>query len=139
MGDYKKITVFLNETLYDEILDIIEYRNKRIVMDNEAKKVTSVEEFVTGSIIQVIKWIKKEDILSGNDDLGKPFRLRNKFKHLMNEKGLKQKEVSDATQIKPSNISNIFNNENQPSLDYFLRLWVFFGCPPLDDVLYREE
>jgi sulfite reductase alpha subunit-like flavoprotein len=24
-------------------------------------------------------------------------------------------------------------------LDYFLRLWVFFGCPSLTEVLYREE
>jgi hypothetical protein len=57
----------------------------------------------------------------------------------MIKRKLKQKDISEITQIEQANISYIFSNKNQPSLDYFLRLWVFFGCPPLNEVLYREE
>ncbi len=45
---------------------------------------------------------------------------------------------SEITKIEPSNISLIFRNKNQPSLDYFLRIWIALGCPPISDCLYRE-
>lgn len=139
MGEYKKITFFIHDEVYKEIEKILHYRYARVLtLDIDAKS-RSTEEFVKGCVMHYLKQIKKQEILAGIDDLGKPFRLRNKFKELMIKKGLKQKDIAEAIQIAQANISNIFNNENQPSLDYFLRLWVFFGCPPLNEVLYREE
>lgn len=138
MEDYKKVTIFLNGNLYKELLDIVEYRNKRILVDNEEKKATSIEEFVTGSIIQVLKWIKSEDSLAGNDDLGKPYRLKNRFKEIAENKRIRGKDLSELTNIHQGNISIIFQNRSQPSLDYFLRIWIALGCPPLNECLYRE-
>lgn len=138
MEDYKKVTIFLNGNLYKELLDIVEYRNKRILVDNEEKKATSIEEFVTGSVIQVLKWIKSEDSLAGNDDLGKPYRLKNRFKEIAEKKRIRGKDLSELTNIHQGNISIIFQNRSQPSLDYFLRIWIALGCPPLNECLYRE-
>lgn len=138
MDNYKKVTIFLNDNLYKEILDIIEYRNKRIIVDNEEKKATSIEEFATGSIIQVLKWLKNEDSLAGIDDLGKPYRLKNRFKEIAEKKRLRGKDLAELTNIHQGNISIIFTNRSQPSLDYFLRIWIALGCPPLNECLYRE-
>jgi DNA-binding Xre family transcriptional regulator len=137
MGEYKKITIFLNDDLYNDILNIVEYRNKRVLIDNENKKATTIEEFVTGSVIQVLKWIKNEELSAGFDDLGKPYRLKNNFKQILKQKGWNQKMLSDKASIDPSNISIILANRSQPSLDYFLRIWIALGCPPLTDCLYR--
>ncbi|MBT2724853.1 MULTISPECIES: helix-turn-helix transcriptional regulator [unclassified Bacillus (in: firmicutes)] len=137
MANYKKITVFLNEEFYKEILDIIEYRNKRVQFDKEDKKVSSVEEFVTGSVIQVLKWLKGEDSFAGIDDLGKPYRLENSFKKIMLDKGMRAKDLAEITNIHAGNISIILNNRSQPSLDYFLRIWIALGCPPLNECLHR--
>lgn len=138
MDNYKKMSIFLNDDLYKEVLDIVEYRNKRILVDNENKKVASIEEFVTGSVIQVLKWIKNEKQSAGFDDLGKPYRLKNKFKEIAEQKRLRGKDLAELTNIHAGNISIILSNRSQPSLDYFLRIWIALGCPPLNECLYRE-
>lgn len=137
MSNYKKVTIFLNENLYREVNDIIEYRNKRVQFDKEDKKVSSIEEFVTGSVIQMLKWLKHEESFAGMDDLGKPYRLENSFKEIMTKKGMRGKDLSEITNIHHGNISLILNNKNQPSLDYFLRIWIALGCPPLNECLHR--
>lgn len=137
MSSYKKVQIFLSEELYQKITNIIEYRNKRVQFDKEDKKVASIEEFVKGSVIQVVKWIDHEDSFAGYDDLGRPFRLENSFKKIMEDKGMKGKELAEITGIHQGNISAILNNKNQPSLDYFLRIWIALGCPPLNECLYR--
>jgi DNA-binding Xre family transcriptional regulator len=139
MGEYKKITIFLNDDLYQEILKIVEYRNKRIIVDNEDKKATNVEEFVTGSVIQMLKWLKSEELSAGLDDLGKPYRLKNHFKEILKRKGWTQKQLAEKTNIDPANISITLSNRSQPSLDYFLRIWIALGCPPINKCLSRTE
>lgn len=137
MSNYKKITIFLNEDIYNEVNTIIEYRNKRIQFDKEDKKVTSIEEFVTGSVIQILKWLKDEESFAGMAELGKPYQLENSFKEIMTSKGMRGKELAEITNIHHGNISLILNNKNQPSLDYFLRIWIALGCPPLNECLHR--
>lgn len=139
MANYKKITIFLNEEFYKEINDIIEYRNKRIQFDKENKKVSSIEEFITGSAIQMLKWLKNEDSFAGMDDLGKPYRLENSFKKIMQDKGMRSKDLATLTNIHAGNISIILNNRSQPSLDYFLRIWIALGCPPMNECLHRIQ
>lgn len=137
MSDYKIVTIYLSNEAYKEILDIIEYRNKRIQFDREDKKVRSIEEFVKGSALQVLKWLRDEDSFAGIDDLGKPYRLENSFKKILQEKGMRSKDLAEMTNIHAGNISIILNNRSQPSLDYFLRIWIALGCPPLNECLHR--
>jgi transcriptional regulator with XRE-family HTH domain len=56
----------------------------------------------------------------------------------MESKGLRGKDLSELTNIHAGNISIILSNRSQPSLDYFLRIWIALGCPPLNQCLYRE-
>lgn len=139
MDNYKKVTIFLNDELVSEITNIVEHRNKRILLDKEKKKATSIEEFVTGSVIQVLKWLRSQDNASGIGDLGRPYRLKNHFKNILKKKEWTQKQLANKTGIDPSNISIILTNRSQPSLDYFLRIWIALECPPINECLSREE
>lgn len=138
MKNYKQFSIYLSEDVIKEIKTMVDLRNTRIILDNEERKVRSVEEFIKGSVIQTIKWLKSEELSAGMDDLGKPYRLRNRFKEIAEKKHLKGKDLSELTNIRPSNISYILANRNQPSLDYFLRIWIALGCPPLNECLYRD-
>jgi DNA-binding XRE family transcriptional regulator len=138
----KKIPITVH--LYKETIQTIESMTTYKNVKNDLKSADNqihytIEDFITGCVNLYINQLQNWEEIAGIDDLGKPFRLKNRFKELMIKRELKQKDISDATQIEQSNISNIFKNKNQPSLDYFLRLWVFFGCPPINDVLYREK
>lgn len=139
MKSYKQFSIYLSEDVIKEIKTMVDLRNTRILLDNEERKVRSVEEFIKGSVIQTVKWLKSEELSAGMDDLGKPYRLKNRFKEFMEKKHLKAKDLSELTNISPSNISTILANKNQPSLDYFLRIWITLGCPPLNECLYRED
>lgn len=139
MENYRKVKIYLDEKTYKEIELLLEYRNKRILVYDMDKKSRSIEEFAKGSVLHYLKQIKNQDSLAGIDDLGKPYRLNNRFKEIMEKKHLKAKDLCELTKISPSNISTILANKNQPSLDYFLRIWIALGCPPLNECLYRED
>jgi DNA-binding XRE family transcriptional regulator len=139
MEDFIIVPVKLRLETYNKILKITDYENlKNEIRNNGRPTDNEIQDFVSGCIKTYIEYIENFQKIAGYDDLGKPFRLKNRFKELMIKRKLKQKEIAEFTQIEQANISYIFSNKNQPSLDYFLRLWVFFGCPPLNEVLYRE-
>jgi hypothetical protein len=140
MEDFIIVPVKLRLETYNKILKITDYENlKNEIRNNGRPTDNEIQDFISGCVKTYLDYIENFQKIAGYDDLGKPFRLRNRFKELMIKRKLKQKDISEITQIEQANISYIFSNKNQPSLDYFLRLWVFFGCPPLNEVLYREE
>lgn len=139
MENYKKVKIYLDDKTYKEIEILLEHRNKRIIAYDMDKKSRSIEEFIKGSVLFHLKQIKHQEKLSGFDELAKPFSLKNRFKEIAEAKHIRGKELSEMTNIAPSNISYILANKNQPSLDYFLRIWIALGCPALNECLYRED
>lgn len=139
MDNFREIVIHLKEDAVKDIELIVLFQNvKNILFHNEPNS-KSVEEFVTGCIYHYIKRIKYQLDLSGINDLGKPYRLQNKFKEYMDKKGISQAMLSEKTGIGASNISLIIKNKNQPSLDYFFRIWIALECPSLEKILYRVE
>jgi DNA-binding Xre family transcriptional regulator len=138
MGSYKKFKIYLHDEDLKEIEKILHYRNSKIMALDVDKKSRTVEEFVKGCVNYYLKQVKNQEELAGIDDLGKPYRLKNRFKEIMESKGLRGKDLSELTNIHAGNISIILSNRSQPSLDYFLRIWIALGCPPLNQCLYRE-
>ncbi|AKO91930.1 hypothetical protein BEH_07340 [Priestia filamentosa] len=63
--------------------------------------------------------------------------LKLKFKDLLKESKTKiqQKDIAKFIGVDTGHISQVLNNKTFPSLDVFLKLWVFFGSPPLDKVI----
>lgn len=140
MEEFIIVPVKIKIETFSKISKIIQYANiKNELRQNNLPTDYEVQEFISGCVNTYLQYIEEFRKIAGYDDLGRPFRLKNRFKELMVTRRLKQKELAEATEIDPGGISKILANENQPSLDYFLRLWVFFGCPPLTNVLYREE
>lgn len=137
MGDFKKVSFFLHDEMYKEIEKILHYRNSRIMALDLDKKSRSVEEFVKGCVTYYLKQVKGQEQLAGIDELGKPYKLKNRFREITERKGLRGKDLAEMTNIHAGNISIVFSNRSQPSLDYFLRIWIALGCPPLNECLYR--
>jgi DNA-binding Xre family transcriptional regulator len=104
---------------------------------NKEENYTSVEKFIVGCVYYYLRQIKNIEYFSGINDLGRPFRLENKIGELLELKRMSQKDLSDLTGIAAPNINNFVKNKNQPSLDYFLRIWIALECPPLDWMFFR--
>lgn len=135
--DYERIYIHLKKDVLKDIEKIIEYKDKRDFVFNKEENYTSVEKFIVGCVYYYLRQIKNIEYLSGINDLGKPFRLENKIGEILELKRMTQKELSDLTGIAAPNINNFVKNKNQPSLDYFLRIWIALECPPLDWMFYR--
>ena len=141
MKEMEKVEIFLYKETIEEIRSIVHYENYKNQIHNQMDRPTTntIEDFITGCINFYLSEIKKNVIIAGFDDLGKPYRLKNRFKDILDKKNMRQKDLADKTNIDPASISMIMKNKSQPSLDYFLRIWIALDCPSLDQVLYREE
>jgi DNA-binding Xre family transcriptional regulator len=135
--DYERIYIHLKKDVIKDIEKIIEYKDKRDFVFNKEENYTSVEKFIVGCVYYYLRQIKNIEYLSGINDLGRPFRLENKIGELLELKRMSQKDLSDLTGIAAPNINNFVKNKNQPSLDYFLRIWIALECPPLDWMFFR--
>ncbi|WP_442636590.1 helix-turn-helix domain-containing protein [Rossellomorea marisflavi] len=139
MTNYKKVNLFLSEELVNKVSAYVGIENqKNSLWRQERRNYIQETDFIAGIIIDFFDEIESNSVSSGFDDLGKPFRLQNNFKEIALKKGMTQKHVADLTNIDPGNISRIWKNQSQPSLDYFLRIWICLNCPPLNKCLYRE-
>lgn len=137
-----EVNVYFTDEEYEKIKATISYRNIRATIDPNTDDFTNdwtIVDFIRGCVIYYLDELDKSAKLSGYGTLGKPFKIKNRFKEFIEESGMKQKELSEMTGIHRGNISTMLSNQKQPSLDYFLRVWVALGCPPIHEVLYREE
>lgn len=140
MKNYKKVELYLSEETISKLEKVTLIENqKNSLWKEERDSYRQLSDFIKGLVIDYFDQIESESQISGFDDLGKPFRLMNRFKEISTKKGISQKQMSDLTGIDPSNISYIWRNRNQPSLDYFLRIWIALGYPSLNKCLYRDE
>lgn len=70
----------------------------------------------------------------------KPYAIKNKFREIMKQKGIKAVQIHRETGISESNLSQLLNNKNlNMTLDSFLRIWLSLDCPPIADCLYRDD
>jgi DNA-binding Xre family transcriptional regulator len=71
---------------------------------------------------------------------GPKYAIKNRFKEIMKQKGIKAVQIHRDTGISESNLSQLLNNKNlNMTLDSFLRIWIALDCPPIADCLYRED
>ncbi|WP_053434706.1 helix-turn-helix domain-containing protein [Sporosarcina globispora] len=139
MEKHNEVVIYLKDSVITDITNYIEYQKlKKLNFDGNYNH-TNMEEFIVGCVCHYLRQLKYQIDLSGINDLGKPYRLKNRFKEYMDKHGIIPADLAKQTGIGASNISLILKNKNQPSLDYFLRIWMALKCPPLDKILYREE
>src|SRR5690606_27725608 len=140
MANMVKIEVHLRqETIkrMDEIIAYSKFRKRYTKQDLPE----SYEDVLKASLYE---YFRKIDVLYNNVISDKKYKLKNngnlqnRLKEIIKDEGMKQKDICDMTGIDPGSLSNILSNRNQPSMDYFLRIWVVLGCPPIEDVFYRD-
>ncbi|PLR99627.1 helix-turn-helix domain-containing protein [Bacillus sp. T33-2] len=139
MQEFSEVKLYLSKDVLKEIDTIVNYKKLKDILYLDDHTPRSIEEFITGCVCHYIKAIKHLYDLSGLDDLGRPYRLQNRIKEYMDKNGVSQAMLAERTGILASNLSPIMKNKNQPSLDYFFRVWIALECPPLNKILYRLE
>lgn len=142
MSAHIKLEITIDEKTYEKINDIVNYSKLRQRYMPEHDFPLTHEEVVKSAVFQ---YFRKLDLIYSTVidrkkyNLKKSTALRNNIKdYIKDVKGIKQKDLSDMTGIDPAAISNILSNRNQPSMDYFLRIWIALGCPPIEDLFYRD-
>lgn len=139
MGNHTEIAIYLKDDILKELEHYVEYQKLKTLNYDGNYDHKSIEEFIVGCVCFYLRQLKHQVDLSGINDLGRPYRLQNNLKEYMDKHGIIPAELSKQTGIGASNISLILKNKNQPSLDYFLRIWMALKCPELSKILYRVE
>ena len=136
------ISVDINPKLYRKIVEIIGY-SKVTKMTKDADLPMTEGEVVNAALYYYFKRIETINSFHNIDrralNLEEGTKVQNRFKEIIKNIGMRQKELAELTGIDDATISTILSNKNQPSMEYFLRIWTVLGCPPVEDVFYREK
>lgn len=141
MENKVKVELYIDKEMADRIKRLTEYTNTmNIIKPFKGKRNDYIiEDFIYGCVDRYLDEIETYYDISGLKDLGEPYKLNNRIKEKLINIGWKQKDLADKTGIDKSNISMILSNRSQPSLDYFLRIWIALDCPPINELFYRKK
>lgn len=136
----KTVIIRLKDDIYDQLKEITELEN---LINRHRDKTRSddykMEEFVVGCIMEKIEQIKQFDRLNPFMENTQQPVIKNRFKEIAKNKNIYIKDIADQLNMKPPNISKIFNNLSQPRLELFIKIWLVLGCPPLHKCIYVDE
>lgn len=100
----------------------------------------SVEDIIKASIYDYLTKVYSYGKITNENNLrDKNYQLKNRFKKIAEQEGIKPKDLSDITNIPSPNISRILNNKVQPSLDSFVKICIALKVYDVFSVLYRED
>lgn len=139
MKETVKLSINIEKGTFSKIEKLVMYKNLKDQIHHISNNAYSIEDFIIGCVNIQLEWFKKINELSGMNDLGKPYKLKNRLKEVLKSRKMAQRDLAELTGIDDGNISIILSNRSQPSLDYFLRIWIALDYPPIEDILYREE
>jgi DNA-binding Xre family transcriptional regulator len=137
----KPITIYLMPSTIEQLEKMSYYLSVR-----EHREI-NIERIIKAAIadyIDVMSPFSDEEITSLKSlifetNSEKPYAIKNRFKEIMKQKGIKAVQIHRDTGISESNLSQLLNNKNlNMTLDSFLRIWLALDCPPIADCLYRE-
>ena len=136
------LSVNINPKLYRKMAEIIGY-SKVTKMIKDADLPTTENEVINAALYHYFKRIETINSFHNIDrkalSLDESMKIKNSFKQILKNIGMKQKELAELVGIDEATLSTILSNKNQPSMEYFLRIWTVLGCPPIEDILYREK
>lgn len=136
------INVNVNPKFYRKMAEIIGY-SKVTKMTKDADLPTTENEVINAALYHYFKRIETINNFHNIDrkalNLEEGMKIKNSFKQILKNIGMKQKELAELVGIDEATLSTILSNKNQPSMEYFLRIWTVLGCPPIEDILYREK
>ena len=140
MENYLSVTVNVNKELYEKVRDVIGYSKSMKMINNKDLPITD-EEVINSALFY---YFQKMETVLGLHTIEKSKytcegKVKNRFKEMVKEAGIKQRELANLTGIDDASISQILSNRNQPTIDNFLKMWIVLGSPPIEEVFYRER
>lgn len=132
------------------------------VSDETARKIDEYKNFLNAKNklrFTDLPYINEEDVIKGALDtlflvierfyefdkeskffnLKPKAKIKNRFREIAMKSGYDQATVSKLTGIDQPSVHRIMNNKNQPSIDYFIRIWIVLDRPPIEDIFYPDE
>ncbi|WP_226035635.1 helix-turn-helix domain-containing protein [Aquibacillus saliphilus] len=138
----KELKINLKDETYESIERIITWLN----LNNQIKSPDkpndyTIEEIVRGFIISKVEEFSHFDDINPLliQDIDKNSIIKNRFKEISKNQNITIKQVADQLDMKPPNVSKIWNNKSQPRMELFIKIWIILGCPKLQDCLYIVE
>lgn len=132
-------TISVNKETAKEIGNYANFLNERNKYTHTDKEFVTDEDVIKGAIFRHLEII---DAYHGKLGYLKDipnFKISNDFRTIAMKQGLDQSSISKLTGITAANISRVFNNRNEPSFDYFIRIWIALGCLPIEDLIKFEK
>lgn len=140
MANFVNFKISLKQETVDRIDQIINYNKFRRKYVNKEFSFTH-DEIIKDAIMYYLKKTEQihSHVVNGKALELKTNKVKNNLKEIMIDLGMSQKQLSELTDIDQANISLILSNKSQPKMDSFLRIWVVLGCPPIEDIFYRDN
>lgn len=137
-------SLFVNKKTSLQIKEYAQFLNAKNKFRQKRLPIITEEDIIKSAIDHLFVFIETyydfvEDEKTENLKLELKAKIKNRLREITMEQGLDQSAISKLTGIEPANISRVFNNRNQPSIDYFFRLWIALERPPIDDIFYADD
>ena len=136
-------TISVTEKTAQQIKEYSEFLNTKNKMRQNKLPFITEEDVVRGAIYDLFEVLErfykfKRCEITEKLHIEPSSKIKNRLREIAIEQELDQASVAKLTGIEPANISRIFNNRNQPSIDYFFRIWIALERPPIEDIFYAD-
>jgi len=134
------ITIQISHDTLNKLQEVISIHNFRQKQDTGI----TVEDIIKAALYRYLNRLQDKSIVNWSKEiitllpLDTDLPLKNRIKEYLKEIGISQSDLAQRSKLPVSTISSILNNQHQPSIDHFLRIYYALDCPPLNEILYRE-
>ena len=132
-------TISVNEDTAQEIRRYADFLNQRNKLRNEKYEYVTDEDVIKAAIFRHLQIVETYHSKSGFFKDLVDYKISNDFRTVAMKQQLDQASISKLTGISVPNLSRIFNNRNEPSFDYFVRIWIALGCLPIEKLIKFEK
>lgn len=132
------ITIEITDETYDKVQKLASVVDYLVKEDSEL----SPEDMVYAALYYYLERFYPNHIIPQNKDLlfnlSLNYPLRNRIREVFASHNMTLSSISKQAKIPKTTLVNILNNNNQPTMDVFLRLYPLMGYPHLHQIFYRE-
>lgn len=143
MSDKKVFyTISVNKETAEKIEEYAKFLNMRNKLRLIELPFVTHEDIIKGALDSLLTMLERFYEFDKNFNfysLKPKSKIKNRFEEIAIENGYNQSIISKITGIDQPSISRIMKNKNQPSMDYFIRIWIALDRPPIEDIFFPED
>lgn len=135
------ITISVTPEIYYRIENAVKYLNLNKIYEKETLEVGDINDFIVGSVVNFLEYVELFASPPKNfqliDQDKRP--IKNSFKQYLKKHDIKQIDLAKVIGMEAATLNGIVNNNSQPSMESFIKIWSALSFPPLDEIIYREN